>query len=485
MHSPRRKFLSAVGLGALGGLAGCLGPINPPRTTPAPDTTPEGGVGDLAAFPGIDSIGFSYDVFGGRFASAESTRVPLFDLGESVPVQTNWGRYRLPESVHVQKLERATITATSGTRARDYQSNLASRVGLDGGYGFFKASLDLEFNEVQRRSTVFTFVTQNDEYNIALVTIAPDRANLRPFVRPQVAEDLATMDPVDLFDTYGTHYLRNLIVGAAATYSAATNVTKYESDVSIGVAAELSYLDATGQQSGADMEVKNREAVQSFREASTIEVHARGGRAEFAGKIIEGSYEDWRKSIEEHMTFSSLNERSLEPIWALAADADRRTELEAAYREYAGGYDPEPNPNIAPVYGYSVDNPRRWYYSLSRNDLPDGGWRFHEDPFFYVSTEPGDERVPVYRHSAPNPIRYKLSTQQRPGHRWSDETDPVWYAYPPDPRDGQDVPGRVGIYGFVDPNNRDTSGWFYNVRDENRGWDREELTFYGDDVDLD
>ncbi|MFO7925921.1 hypothetical protein [Natronomonas sp.] len=46
------------------------------------------------------------------------------------------------------------------------------------------------------------------------------------------------------------------------------------------------------------------------------------------------------------------------------------------------------------------------------------------------------------------------------------------------------MPGREGIYGFVDPNNRDRSGWFYNVRDGARGWDPEELTFYADDVDL-
>jgi hypothetical protein len=184
------------------------------------------------------------------------------------------------------------------------------------------------------------------------------------------------------------------------------------------------------------------------------------------------------------MTFASLNDRSLQPIWDLCEDATRRAELEVAFEEYGGGFDPEPDPNVAPVYGYSVDEPRRWYFSLSRSDLADGGWRLHDDPFFHVSTEPGEGRVPVYRHSAPNPIRYKLSVEQRPGHGWSDETEPVWYAYAPDPEKHDNVPGREGIYGFVDPNNRDRSGWFYNVRDGDRGWDREELTFYADDVDL-
>jgi hypothetical protein len=275
MNPPRRRFLHAVGLGALAGLAGCQGLNSPPETTPD-----EGDLG-LAAFPGMDSIGFSYDVFGGKFASPESTRVPLFDLGELVPIQTNWGRYRAPDTVRIQKLEGATITATSGTRSRDYQTNLASRVGLRGGYGFFRGSLDLEFNEVQRRSTVFTFVTQNDEYNIALLTIDPSGSDLRDYVRSSVADDLATMDPVDLFDTYGTHFLRSLIAGAAATYSAATNVTEYESDVSIAAAAKLSYLGATGQEAEAEMEARDREAIQEFRKASTD----RGARARGAGRV--------------------------------------------------------------------------------------------------------------------------------------------------------------------------------------------------------
>lgn len=226
MYPARRRFLQAVGLGALGGFAGCLDLDTPPEGTPPPEETPDGDDGNLAAFPGMDSIGFSYDVFGGKFASPVLTRVPLFDLGKPAPIQTNWGRYRAPHTVRIQKLEGATITATSGTRSRDYQTNLASRVGLRGGYGFFRGSLDLEFNEVQRRSTVFTFVTQNDEYNTALLTIDPAGSDLRDYVRPSVAEHLATMDPVDLFDTYGTHFLRSLIVGAAATYSAATNVTE-------------------------------------------------------------------------------------------------------------------------------------------------------------------------------------------------------------------------------------------------------------------
>lgn len=484
MTQSRRRFVSAVGVGAISGLAGCLrlglgpddGSGGDQGVPPGDDSVPPGGV----AFPGMDSIGFSYDVFQGQFASPVSTKVSLFDLGESVEFDTAGGLFYKPETVRVQWLEDANITATSGTRASDYQSNLAAQVGLEGGYGFFKGSLDFQFNERQRRSTVFNFVTQTDQYDIALLTLDPS-VPVRDLLRERATADLETLEPAVLFDRYGTHYLHSLIVGAAATYSAATNTTRYSSDVDYTVAAEMSYRGATGQLS-AEQQTQYGEAIEEFRKASTIEVHARGGQAEFAGKIVDGLYDDWRESIRQNLVFVSLNPDSLRPLWELCENPVRRAQLEAAYEGYAGGFAPEADPTIAPVYGYLVDNPRRWYFSLSTSDMPSNGWELENNPFFYVSTVPEEGRVPVYRQSAPNPIRYKLSVDPTGRNGWSDESDsePVWYAYPPDDGDG---PGREAIYGYVSPFRPGEAGWFYNVRDEDRGWNRRELAFFGDDVD--
>jgi len=475
--SGRRRFLRAVGVGTIASLAGCADLGRPPGDNPGGESElPPGGV----AFPGLDSLGFSYDVFRGQFASPESTKMPLFELGESVEFDTAGGLFYKPETVRVQWIEDARITATSGTQASDYQSNLATQVGLEGGYGFFKGSLDFQFNELQRQSTVYNFVTQTDQYDIALLTLNPG-APISELLRERAATELETLEPTLLFDRYGTHYLHSLIVGASATYSAATNTTKYNSEVDFTVAAEMSYRGVTGQLS-ADQRTQYGEAIEEFRKASTVKVHARGGQAEFAGKIVDGSYDDWRKSIRQNLVFVSLNADSLRPLWELCEDPSRRAQLKAAYEGYANGFVPEPEPTIAPVYGYLVNNPRRWYFSLSTSDKPTNGWVLERQPFFYVSTVPGDGRVPVYRQSAPNPIRYKLSVDPTGRNGWSDESDsePVWYAYPPD---AGDAPGREAIYGYVSPFRPGEAGWFYNVRDEPRGWDRRELAFFGDDVD--
>jgi hypothetical protein len=184
----------------------------------------------------------------------------------------------------------------------------------------------------------------------------------------------------------------------------------------------------------------------------------------------------------------SNSNRPLQPVWEPCEDDARKKELQTAFEKYVERFESLPKPTIAPVYGYSrkkpkkgdsVTEPRRWYFSLSRSEMASGGWVLQPHPFFYVSRNPGKGRVPVYRHSSARPIRYKLSVNQREEHRWSDETDPVWYTYPPS---SGDAPGRVAIFGHTNPNkgHKGVSGWYYNTRDQPHGGDREELAFYAD-----
>ena len=305
---------------------------------------------------------------------------------------------------------------------------------------------------------------------------------------------------MDLFDKYGTHFLRSLIIGAQAEFRVTTNTAEIRDDMDIDVAAKMSYEYLTGRVK-AEAAVEYRERHRELQRHSHLRLVTRGGKVEYGNDIIEkGTYKQWNESIEGNLAVvalphtkdhsSSNSNRPLQPIWELCDDDKRREELHAAFEEYAERFEPLPEPTIAPVdaystkkpkNGYSVKEPKRWYFSRSRSEMASGGWVLQPEPFFYVSTEPGEGRVPVYRHSAPKPIRYKLSVEQRPEHRWSDETEPVWYAYPP--KSG-DAPKRVPIFGHTNPNkgHKGVSGWYYNTRDQAHGWDREELTFYADVV---
>lgn len=110
----------------------------------------------------------------------------------------------------------------------------------------------------------------------------------RDLLRERATADLQALEPAVLFDSYDTHYRHSLIVGAAATHSAATNTTRYSSEVDYPVAAEMSYRGATGQLS-AEQQTQYGEAIKEFRKASTVEVHARGGQAEASSTNTTGA----------------------------------------------------------------------------------------------------------------------------------------------------------------------------------------------------
>lgn len=429
---------------------------------------------DGVGFPGTDSIGLGYDIFGGQFAHPESTKRSLFDLGAPVQYDTPEGAYFKPETVRVQWLEDAKIVATSGTQTSDYQSDMAAQVGLTGGFGFFSGSLNAQFTETQRRCTAFNFVTQTDQYHIAVLTLEPD-GSLRALLRDRVANDLEALEPEVLFDTYGTHYLHSLIVGASATYSAATNIIKYRSSTEYTQAAEISYRGLTGQLSASE-ESRYAETIDQFRASSTVKVHAQGGRAELAGKIVDGKYEEWRDSVREHMAFVSLNSECLRPLWALCSDDTRRKTLAKAYESYAPTR--ENDPVIVPIYAYhSTGNPARWYYSIKSDEQPQ--WDLEDEIPFYAAKTSTPERVPVYLHAASEPDRYKLSTSDEVEDPVFSKARTAFWAY------DEQAPNRVPVYEFkLDiPTPFSFFGWRYSTKREVDGWVNVGVAFYTDKIE--
>ena len=407
----------------------------------------------------------------GRYVDPQSTGELLFDLGEYEHDVVS-GNHVKPERVQVQTYNKGRFEEREGYTSRSYQNDLKVKVGLEGEYGFFSGEVETEFEESHRRCTSFHFLSKVSRAYRYLLRLDSDP---REFLTERARADLADMEPEDLFGRYGTHYLNSLIIGGCAVFSSATNTASSARSTSFSQTAELAFKSGLGSIS-LEEGSEQRKQVETFVRNSKINVTTRGGRPEYGEQIAKGEYEKWLDSIEGNMDWVALpvvergsDLRALVPIWELCDDPDRRKEIEAAFHEYAKEFEPEPEPTVAPVYGHFANNPRRWYYSL---DAERKGWNGQSKPFFYVSTEPGEGRVPVYRHSAPSPIRYELSVKPDPNgdDEWTrDGTDPVWYAYPPD---AGEADGRVAIYGHKAPTRAAESGLFYNVRGSPAGGNR-------------
>jgi hypothetical protein len=420
---------------------------------------------------GADSIGWSYDVFGGTFGGPSSTRVPLFDLG--APVADPVSGQSRPAFVRVQAPRSAQFVRVESRQSRNIQTELATRAKLSGSYGFFAGEVSASFSESVRSSSEFHFVQESDRLLVYLLRLSfegSDRAALIERART----DIDGLDPQRLYEAYGTHYLRTLFIGAKASYNCATNTTSYKSQMSVAAAAELSYKFLTGQIKGS-MSASQKSAFESLQQNSTIRVFADGGDITLARQIMDGQYGAWLASVNSHLAFVELNDDSLAPLSDLA-EGERRRELEAAYLRFAESQALEPEATLGPVYAFHVSDKAgsRWCYSLNKDDQP--RWQRLGTPFRAFS-KPQAGTVPIYRHTAANPERYHLSTQRAPGNGWSEATEPAFHAYP----GGGD--GREAVYGFTANATAATSGWHYCPAREVKGWTNQGVVFYAPVVD--
>lgn len=450
--------------------------VNARETPPTEVDETLGGI----LLPGTDSIGCGYDVFG-RFADVDSVRRSLFDLGESKKFSTKDGTYYKPDSVTVLWRRGTNYIESSGTRMSEYQTELAGEVGLTGTYGFFEGSADVWFDRSHRRCAAFSFVSQIQLTRVATLRLDPN-GDVRELLKPHVAHDLATMAPKTLFDTYGTHYLRGVVIGARMSYSAATNTTTYSGTTGFAQAARLAYEGASGQLSGHE-KTRHRKTIEQFERSSRVHIEAVGGRSELLnGNTLDAKrFQQWIDSISDRMVFVSIPERGLEPVWELCADDDRKVELAEAFEEYARA--PAPEPIVVPVYAYHAKTPpSRWYYSTNPDEKH--GWRLHGgDEFtFYAATEPGEEeRKPVWLQTAggsrDDPERYKLSLSKKGTNKWSDGKRIAFYAY------DERGPDRVPIYQYNAKKDSDHSGWHYRTERDVSGWNENGVAFWTDRVD--
>lgn len=427
--------------------------------------------------PGTESIGMSYDVLSGEYASPSGTRELLFDLGAYEEIDIAAGHFHKPEIVLVQPFERGGIERTEGKTSRDYQRDTASKVRLEGNYGFFSGSLDQQFTANERRCTTYRFVSQTDRFLKYLLRLQP-HGTLAERVLPHVRADLDNLPPDTLFSHYGTHYLTNLIIGATATYSSATDTSEYSSSIDIKTALELKYKALTTG-SSASLTDNQSKAVKSLSDSSHLQIFVQGGRSELADDILNGSYKTWIESINANMAFVELNDDSLQPLWTLCS-GPRRAELETAYQAFAARHPAEGVPDIIRIHHFATSVTKsRHYHSQHPDDFPDKDWFLADTQFkFYAFASPGEGRVPIYIHRSlkSDPKRFKLSTMQQIGHGWADSTQVAFYAYP------ERGDKRRAVFGYVSNADSAHHGWLYTTDASVPQWSRMEIAFYVPDL---
>ncbi len=290
-------------------------------------------------------------------------------MGEQSQISIAGKNYSIPIIVAYQELIQGSFQSYYSISINEYLKKLNTITSLSGNYNFFSGSLqvDFELSELRKRIHEYTkIIDLVEKWKLALPY--SNIGNLANILKKDVKNDLyGGLDPFELFDKYGTHFLQEVIVGAKCEYTISTDQISYRKTENIETIAELSYKRFTNQISLKE-ELDYGTDINEFNRSSNIVVKVLGGSPEY-GKYIQlsGNYEKWIESIQGNPIFCNFSDNSLAPIWDLCPDGARKEELKKAYQSYASNKSkPLPqycisnlavigssNSNIAPPYGYT------------------------------------------------------------------------------------------------------------------------------------
>ena len=160
------------------------------------------------------------------------------------------------------------------------------------------------------------------------------RLDLKQYLDPQAKQDINNLDPIELFETYGTHYITNAFIGARADYTTVTKSSSKYSDSEIKVAVEASYANVSGSAS-----TQYNTSQKSILENTNTILTVNGGNYQYANDIRDkATYDKWASGIESNPVLCDFEKGSLKPIWKLADSPSRQRELELAFKEYIKGF---------------------------------------------------------------------------------------------------------------------------------------------------
>lgn len=416
--------------------------------------------------PGSFVIGSGYDVFG-EYCRAASVRRPIIDLGSETKDRDSG--LTTFKRVTVIRARDGGVDKFEGSTLKTYTEDFSASLNLTGKSGFFKGEIDAAFNtsESKKVSTHFVNYTQRAYFfKLSLPTPTQLMSHLAAGAK---ADFRRAMDPDELVRFYGTHYLATVIVGARCAYSCTVNTEQYDSSVNLSTAAQLSFQSLTSS-AAADMTAEQKKAVASLQTSSQSMARVLGGDPRSANEILDGKVDAWKDTVPDNMVFCAMAGDSLVPISALIDDAKRRAAVDDAIeRAYAANPQPD-GPYIVAINQFHTYRPSRWYFTNDPTRKPAGFGAIPGIPFYGFNRQV-EGTVPIYRLSATNPNRYRLSTDPTERNKW---TKPViaFYAYP------ADGPKREPVAGFTCNATSGTSGWYYTKRTAVKSWTREEVAAF-------
>ncbi|MDY5763583.1 MAG: MAC/perforin domain-containing protein, partial [Treponema sp.] len=246
----------------------------------------------------------------------------------------------------VESVNSSDTTFTSGQTLSSYKTDFNQKVGVEGGYAGFSASVDVDFGKTESFSEETSFASaysmnkkereyiENSKKNISLI---------KKHLKEDFQKDLndSSVNPEKLFATYGTHVLLDTYLGGRFAVNYTYKNATRESSEKISVAVKANYEGAF--KVGGSSETGFGEESSMTNENTSVSGYSRGGKAVAFASLEEAveKWSEWTESLndsENKKDWSLIdspetisNQEVNTGIWLFAEDESRRNEIYTYY----------------------------------------------------------------------------------------------------------------------------------------------------------
>lgn len=265
----------------------------------------------------LEFLGKGYEGWA-HYADPRSVLKPLFDLSDLSVVE-------------VQEAPSFDETLIYGETRSSYFNQLSAKISLSGAYEGFSGEVSGAFSNDVLNNSSNVYATNKAVQAYHRLSLKDTAALL-----PETAEAIASAESEHLFKTYGTHYLRSVLIGARVFFSSYVNTTQVTQNFQMSAAVKASYLELIkGEASNGAVSKDDLNQVSGNRH-----IRVMGGDPAKANAIMDAKgnaaehYRQWAESVPDFVSIADFGRGGLVPIYELAATPERRAELELAWGPY-------------------------------------------------------------------------------------------------------------------------------------------------------
>jgi len=278
--------------------------------------------------PGLDILGYGYNVFGEYADQKSKKRYCLFKYSNFSSTPIGSKSYDVPQYVYLENISNHIVKTVSGQSVREYAKSLSKEVGLGVDAMFFSASINSSYNQSssgKEQRFYYTYMDANTKWRISFDE--RDYSMLKSILDPRFKKDLATMDAAKLFELYGTHYIASAYIGGRADYTSVSTISTSTKTSDISLAVEAKYRAVS-----ANTKIESKHSSTLSKSKTQTKLTVTGGNSQYANNISNPeTYRLWADGIESMPVLCDFDKNSLKPIWDFCENTKRKAELKAEF----------------------------------------------------------------------------------------------------------------------------------------------------------